>query len=450
MIYEIDGRRFKSIRALADHYSLSYWTLQKRLKSGMPLQEAINIKPRNPVWTMESLVASAQPFDSLRDWRKSNHGAYQAWILRGRPSQVTDHMSPLGNRSLRCIYVISVEGTRLKYVGLTGDLNKRFSQHLRTKRFIEIANRYGTDSIKISRETEYIPADHAVLKEQEISESLVKQGFYLLNIAKAGSLGGDWLKWDLPSLLSDAQQYHSFKEWRLNSPSAYTTALSRNLIEQIIEKLGFEREVHESSFWTFERIEKSAREYSSKMEWYKNDNQAYHAAKRLGFFVQVTSHMLTKKKESKWSLELVKQIASKYQSRKDWRKHDSASYSAAQKYNWLDIACSHMKPNRKKWTIEAIIESARRYDNKSDWVQDNPSVDRAAKRLGCFEEATKHMIAKWSPRWTSKADVLEDAKRFHSKTEWQKRSVGAYTAALRYDWMEEASTHMKKPKSKVK
>lgn len=46
-------------------------------------------------------------------------------------------------------------------------------------------------------------------------------------------------------------------------------------------------------------------------------------------------------------------------------------------------------------------------------------------------------VLKWS-----KENCIMDAIKYKTKTEWQKKSVGAYRSALKNNWMDDCSNHM--------
>jgi hypothetical protein len=46
------------------------------------------------------------------------------------------------------------------------------------------------------------------------------------------------------------------------------------------------------------------------------------------------------------------------------------------------------------WTKEKCIEDARKYKKRSEWMRKSHGAYRSAKKNGCFEECCAHMITK--------------------------------------------------------
>lgn len=153
----------------------------------------------------------------------------------------------------------------------------------------------------------------------------------------------------------------------------------------------------------------------------------------------------------KYTNQEILKDAKKYNNRRDWKKFSPGMYELARprNRNILGQATKHMDrlPNNtiKKWTEQAIIKDAKKYKHKSDWIKNSNSAYNAAKLRGCFKKATSHMkkpnmIQKWN-----KSEVIRNAKKFKSISEWTKRSGGAVNSARDNDWIKEATAHMVRP-----
>ena len=197
MKYKLNGLQFDSISQIARHYEMSRDVLDYRLKKGVSLAEAVSMPKRvkPEAWSIRRLRESASKYQTKSDWRKNEDGAYQAWAYRGSPTSVVSHMRELGHKYKRCVYRISVRTTKLTYVGLTFNLEKRFQEHMRSKKFSEIAQHYGQENILIKQLTDYLKPDEAAKFERKEIDRLKKNGFQLINSVKGGSLGGNFIKW---------------------------------------------------------------------------------------------------------------------------------------------------------------------------------------------------------------------------------------------------------------
>ena len=97
---------------------------------------------------------------------------------------------------------------------------------------------------------------------------------------------------------------------------------------------------------------------------------------------------------------------------------------------------------KRKWTKEACKKDARRFSTRTEWERGSRGSYQSARKKGWVEECTAHMPKHARIKWNFKACV-KDARRFGTRTEWQRGSPGSYTAAWRNGWLEDCAAHMK-------
>ncbi len=105
---------------------------------------------------------------------------------------------------------------------------------------------------------------------------------------------------------------------------------------------------------------------------------------------------------------------------------------------------------KKTMKRNAIEQSAKNYETITEWLKGDRLAYQVAQRLGVIDEVTVDMRRDWEKKWTEKEAVVENAKKYSTKTEWRIHSNGAYHSALRNYWMVEATAHMKKGKPRIK
>jgi superfamily II DNA/RNA helicase len=98
----------------------------------------------------------------------------------------------------------------------------------------------------------------------------------------------------------------------------------------------------------------------------------------------------------------------------------------------------------KLWTKEEIINSAKQYKTKNEWNVNQPSTYVYARKYGWFDEAIKHMDVK--KRSYTKEDVINEAKKYKKRQEFRKHNRAAFDWAYKLNIVDEAFKHM--PKSK--
>lgn len=363
-------------------------------------------------------------------------------------------MTPIGNKKMRCLYAITVNKTSYAYIGLTGNFKRRMRDHLQTKRFTELAQEYGSESIVLNQLTDYLDAEEAQRKEAELMENYLINGFFLLNKAKAGALGGTTIKWTEEAILEDSKKYTNVMDWVNTPKSGYPAASAAGILEKATAHM--ERQMKTPGSWTKAEVVEYSIQFTTITEWNKEDKKSYAAAQRMGLLddPDVVGHF-TKGLviNKKWTKEKVLADAKNYSSRSEWKKNSGAAYRASRNDDYFDEAVADMKTPEKtrKWTKEKIMLDAKKYKSRSEWNRYSPSAVSAARKRGCFDQAVNHMkILIPKGKWSKKSSVLTSAKKYKSKSEWQRHEVGAYESAKNNGWFEEATVHMKRPVSIIK
>lgn len=346
-------------------------------------------------WTQAKCKKSAQNYSNVTEWKFADAAAYIAAKRYDWLEEVTKHFTPLGNQYRRLVYVCRVRGTLFVYVGLTLNFKKRKLTHLNSDRFINLAKEYGERSIKFFKMTGLIPSDTAALIEKELIRKYETRNFCLLNKKIGGGLGASAQKWTYEAVEEDASNYDYVGEWSLKSHAAYTAALEKNWIDQLVEDEVISRKINKKGFLTKNKIIETAKSSKSRKEWRTNHSWAYVKAAELGLHYdpEVVSHFESSYKY-KGQDDRIKYEVEKYSTLKEFREGSSALYTHLKKTGRLSDFISTLVRRRRSspWTKKEIMQEASRHSNKTKFQQLGKGAYTAAKRLGCFEEATKHMI----------------------------------------------------------
>jgi len=231
--------------------------------------------------------------------------------------------------------------------------------------------------------------------------------------------------------------------------------------------------------WTEEKIFESAAKEKHIFDWQKNESGAYWAAKKLGIFEKVTSHMTRKIRKNfykKYTDNDVAVDALKYNTPKEWEENSTSIYNIASQRGLLKKVSSHMIRQivpKGYWTKENIAEIFIKFKSKSEWHKNHPSSYHAAIKLGLMnsEEIIRHFtkekmiiypkkkgeifdpffkkkitiqtIKKKVAKWSNEK-IFFEAKKFKTIKEWRERSGSSYNFALRNGLVDEASKHMQR------
>jgi hypothetical protein len=153
-------------------------------------------------------------------------------------------------------------------------------------------------------------------------------------------------------------------------------------------------------------------------------------------------------KKNYWTLEQCKTDALKYDSKNEWSKNSGSIYNTAYRKDWLEECCAHMQqPVKPKnyWTLELCKADALKYDSRSEWSKKSGGAYNSAHTKGWINVCCKHMKSKYKPYgyWTLE-QCKADALKYNSKSEWTKNSKMAVNVTYKNGWVEECCAHMKK------
>ena len=144
------------------------------------------------------------------------------------------------------------------------------------------------------------------------------------------------------------------------------------------------------------------------------------------------------------SKEAVLLDAKKYKKVKDWRIKSNQAYLSAKNSGFLDEATIHMskysfrKKKKKikgktkvnhikiiKWTKENIINESKKYKSRTEWQKKSGGSYSYALRHNLLDKLLPRIEYKYKGKWT-KENIIKEAKKYDSIVEWQKNSWTSY------------------------
>jgi len=302
-------------------------------QKGLVDEVAAHMTPMRTSWTKDMVLAEARKYRTRKEWRSISPRSYNAGKKNGWYGEATVHMSRLGSRHWRRIYQITVRGTKLAYVGLSYNIEDRFRQHLKTKRFLQIAKTHGTKSIEVRALTDYLPVEDAARMEKQLIEEYGKQGYQLLNRAVGGGTGGNDIRWTRRQVRAEAIKYQTKQDWRDKSRQSYEAAYKKGWLDEMTSHMPNYR-----GYFSIEEIIADARNYKTKTEWKKASPRHSRQAKEIGCYEEATSHMKRPPKATKWTKEALIADARKYKTKKGWSAANRSAYSTAHRIGCFDSA----------------------------------------------------------------------------------------------------------------
>jgi len=98
-----------------------------------------------------------------------------------------------------------------------------------------------------------------------------------------------------------------------------------------------------------------------------------------------------RKKWQRWTLEMCKAEALKYETRGAFRKGSRAAFDAAQRLKIMNEVCAHMTLGNRSHTAESIAAEALKYETRLAFKTGSKSAYHAALRLKIKEQVCAHM-----------------------------------------------------------
>ena len=160
--------------------------------------------------------------------------------------------------------------------------------------------------------------------------------------------------------------------------------------------------------------------------------------------------MKNKKPNGYWTEERLIEEAKKYKYKKYFIYECRSQYYLIIKKGLANKAFSHMIYNRSRkhrgyWTEERILEEAKKYEYKRDFYSNCGGAAVAAVKFGVLKKALEHTVKLKKPSnyWT-KEKIIEEARKYKSRKEFQKNNSYAYLLVYKYGIGKEAYEHMDK------
>ena len=395
----------------------------------------------------EQIFSSAKKFKSRSAWMKAFPNDVNIARKRDIYDDCCKHMEYLGNHNRRMIYVYEFKDNSV-YVGLTYNESIRKHQHLFCKKS-KFKSQVYIHYKKIKTKPKYIKITNGYVDsveaqkiEKDLIEKYKKEGWNILNKAKAGGLGGGIIKWTKEKCIEDAKKYLSKNEWVKKSSGAVGAAKKNGWFEKSCKHM--KELIKPKGYWTREKCIKVALKCKTQNEFGKTYKSAYGAARKNKWIKECCKHMVEIKKPNHyWTKKRCFKEALKYKSKSEFKNKCGGAFLAVRTNGWLK-ELTEMMPEILKpkgyWTKEKCMESAKKCNTKSIWQTNYSRAYATSKENGWFDECCKHMIQIHKPHgyWKNNKDrCIQEAKKYKSKKEFRIKASCPYTICRINGWLKD-------------
>lgn len=295
-------------------------------------------KPKD-YWTKERCQEEAFKYKSRSEFNKDSTSAYSKAWDNGWLEEICKHMTHIGNKYKRCVYVYEFPDKNA-YVGLTFNINNRIKQHSKRGPVFEYIKSSNLNP-DIRKLTDYINVEDAKIKEHEFVDFYKQNGWKLLNTAKTGACGGGDRKWTKDKCKEESLKYNNVKDYKNNSLS-YRAAVRNKWLDEVCSHMS--RKKNSFNYWTKEKCREEALKFEKRKKFELSFPGAYAACRKNGWLDEVCEHMKSKdiKPKGYWTKLRCKEESMKYNTKSEFQKGSKSSYQISCRNGWLDEICSHM------------------------------------------------------------------------------------------------------------
>ena len=141
---------------------------------------------------------------------------------------------------------------------------------------------------------------------------------------------------------------------------------------------------------------------------------------------------------SKFTYEICKETALKYDNKKQFRENNMSCYKHICLKGWVDDLCSHMS-NGSQWNKQRARAETLKYNSLDKFRVESPKCFTWCKSNGYFDEFTEHMKTYHEIRVE---EVTISALNYKTRTEFRVKNKVNYVYALRYKLLDNICSHM--------
>lgn len=150
-----------------------------------------------------------------------------------------------------------------------------------------------------------------------------------------------------------------------------------------------------------------------------------------------------KKEWPTFTIDELENIAKSCSSKEEFRENFKTQYNYCLK-NKISKQIMSFIPHKKKWTKDTLIQEAKKFKTRSEWMYSNISSYNTALKSDFYEECVSHMekgIFGPVQKWTY--DAIKDVySKYNNLKDLRINNSPAYNTAIRNGWHKDLSQNM--------
>lgn len=284
-------------------------------------------------YTEEQIFEAGKKYKTRGEFRKHDRPLYTASRMYGIHERVCEHMDPPANNFHMYVYKLTNDFNQI-YFGITCKLKQRERQHNKKPKLLQ--------PFKMDAISGPLTVKEAAQMESELIANAHQDLFMdCVNVTKGGETGGRTSKWDEEAVADEASKYLTVSDFMKSANAAYKQSIALGIREKVCAHMT--RKINPRGYYS------------------KNQDR-------------------------------IREAAAKCKTRKEFETNHSAAYQAARALGIYEEVCSHMESPIKKRTAKEVIAECKQYPTCKILVDSDPALHGAAGRIGVWKEASAHMI----------------------------------------------------------
>lgn len=394
------------------------------LKTNQLLDDVIPLK--HPTLTYEMCYNIAKQYECYTDFRTMANKYYckslskgwikdYVWLKRGFYDM---------NAKIHIVYVYEIKGWNYAYVGRTMRPKIRIKQHYSDEndslyKFIR-NNNISTNEIEYKVIINNLTAQESQTYEKYYVNEYEKNGWKLINKAKAGSLGGNVQFWDYEKCYEEALKYQSETDFRKLSLSAYQKSI----------KMGWRNDYYwlekydPHTYYSYEECYCAAKQCESYNDFSRRFSSIYRYSKLNDLLKDFKWLIIKARHDNIIEYDLQGNFIA---------EHTNDSFKGAKRQSVLNCANGKLNYGYDRiWKyksnvvdiegnilrrIDGIKEcgvNVIQYSSNGDYIREFNTMNEAAKSVGCSNSSifdavkSEKTILCYGYAWRYKKDVLDE------------------------------------------
>ena len=412
-----------------------------------------NRKPKNYWLIKENAINESKKYSSRAEFCKGSCGAYK----RSLKNDWLDEMTWLTKKNVYkdlvdCVYKYHFVNENAVYIGRTMYPELRDKQHrIREKDSVnKFAKEHNVEIPKMEIIEDKLTIVEGSEREKYWEKYSRNSGFYIINLQPCGSLGLICKKWSKEKCFEEAKKYKTRSEFQKNAPQAYHLSITNNWIDNMIW-LPKIQNVPNKHWNNKNNIINEAKKYKTRGEFRNKSYGAYRAAIKHGCKKKNVPNGYWQNKEN------VINEARKYKNRWEFQKNSPGAYQSASLHKWLDEIYWFGKPKERKprgyWqNKENVINESKKFKTRSEFKFLSQRAYESARKNKWLDEMIwlnndngKHPKGYWK----NEKNIMHEAKKYSNKEEFKEKNLTAFLMSYRYgfnekmDWLVRQEQHKK-------